>query len=57
MLGGRTSSIPTVILSAVWTEETEARCRELGAKGYVRKPFEVEDLVGAVDAALADDGP
>jgi len=50
----RTAAIPTVILSAVWTEEIEQRCRDLGAKGYVRKPFEVKDLVGAVDAVLAE---
>jgi CheY-like chemotaxis protein len=48
----RTAAIPTVMLSAIQNEGVEQRCYGLGAKGYVRKPFDAEGLLEAVNTVL-----
>lgn len=45
----RTASIPVIVLSARSDDETHRRCQEFGVQTYLRKPFESEDLVGAVE--------
>ncbi len=53
----RTATLPIVMLSALISEETEARCAELGAVAYVRKPFEADALLGALASALSSPSP
>ena len=48
----RTSHIPVVVLSAVSKEMMEGRCLELGARSVVRKPFDTDELLIRLDAAL-----
>lgn len=47
------SRLPVIILSAHADPSAVARSVELGAKGYVRKPFRAADLTQALEAALA----
>jgi CheY-like chemotaxis protein len=53
----RTSDIPVLIVSAMQPEQAEQRCYSLGARGYIRKPFDAGILVGTVEelAARRDD--
>ena len=53
----RTAPLPIVMLSALTSEETEARCAELGAVAHVHKPFEADALLGALASALAGPSP
>ena len=53
----RTAPVPVVMLSALTSEEIEARCVELGAAAYVRKPFQADALLGALSAVLWDPLP
>jgi CheY-like chemotaxis protein len=53
----RTASLPVVMLSALVSEDIEARCAELGAAAYVRKPFEAEALFDALASVLPDAAP
>ena len=48
----RTAPIPVVMLSALTSEDIEARCVELGAAAYVRKPFDSEAMLGALRTVL-----
>jgi DNA-binding response OmpR family regulator len=48
--------VPTVICSAKRHPEDMARARELGAVGYLVKPFDIERLVDAVVDAAGDAG-
>jgi two-component system phosphate regulon response regulator PhoB len=48
----RTAHIPVVVLSAVSKEMMEERCLELGAESVVRKPFDTDELLVRLDAAL-----
>ena len=50
---GTSSRLPFIILSAHGSPSTVERSAELGAKGYVKKPFHAADLTRALDAALA----
>jgi len=54
-----TSEIPVVILTALETKETMKECLELGAVGYVQKPFAKKILVRTVKNVLGlpDDAP
>jgi CheY-like chemotaxis protein len=47
-----TARMPFVFLTAKASDEDVQRARTLGADGYVTKPFRVEDLVTALQAAL-----
>jgi CheY-like chemotaxis protein len=49
-------SIPVVMLTAESTRESVLRGLQLGADGYVTKPFEPDVLVGAIKAVLGVDG-
>lgn len=38
-----------IIISAVGYEHVKDECMSLGAKGYIKKPFETEDLLKALE--------
>jgi CheY-like chemotaxis protein len=46
----RTANVPVVVLTAMQAEGLEDRCHELGAKGYLQKPFEPDQLLEALGA-------
>jgi DNA-binding response OmpR family regulator len=48
----QSSNVPVVVLTAVGTSETEARCLEAGADDHVRKPFEREILLARCQSAV-----
>jgi two-component system response regulator RpaA len=50
----RTADVPVLVLTAVQNEATEDRCAELGATRYLRKPFEPEELLEAVETLTAN---
>jgi CheY-like chemotaxis protein len=41
-------AIPTIILSADIQEEVKQECLELGAVGYLNKPFKAQDLIDTI---------
>jgi DNA-binding NtrC family response regulator len=44
--------IEVIVVTGYASEETAAECVRRGAYGYLRKPFEVEELCALIDAAL-----
>ena len=46
-----------VMVKAYASSETKAEAGELGAFGYVPKPFQVDTLLGTVRRALAGEAP
>jgi two-component system chemotaxis response regulator CheY len=52
----RHRAVPIVIISTQSTPRDRQRALELGADRYLAKPFEPEEIVGAVVAALAGGG-
>jgi DNA-binding response OmpR family regulator len=46
----RTAEVPVLVLTALQSDEVEDRCNELGASSYLRKPFEPDELLGAIAA-------
>ena len=48
-----TSDIPILALSAHTVDELEKRCQNVGFNGFISKPFQPEDLVEKIHAALA----
>ena len=44
--------VPVVVVSGQVDEEMEKRLKEAGISGIVRKPFEVADVIDAVEKAL-----
>ena len=49
---GTISRLPVIVLSAHADPSAIRRSVELGAKGYVKKPFRVADLTGALEAVV-----
>jgi CheY-like chemotaxis protein len=49
----RTAGVPVLVLTAVQNEDVEDRCSALGAKSYLRKPFEPDQLLSALHAMTA----
>lgn len=49
----QTRNIPVLFVSGLSGEEDVRRAMELGACGYLKKPFRTDDLVAAVSRALA----
>jgi signal transduction histidine kinase/CheY-like chemotaxis protein len=45
--------IPVILMTPHDSEETAVQAFRLGAKGYVIKPFKVEEMLEAIDRALA----
>lgn len=54
---GLLESLPVIVLSAHGSKASVERSAELGAAGYVRKPFELADLRTALDRALGSGRP
>ncbi len=50
------SKIPVIIISSDGSEERIAHLRELGIKGYLRKPFQPEDIRDIVNKFLKLEG-
>ncbi len=48
----RTESVPVLVLSAIGNHDTEQRCYTLGAKAFMRKPFEGDLLVGVLEDVI-----
>ena len=49
---GLFGQIPMVVLSGIDRQETEAKCRELGAVAYFMKPFNPVDMLGVVNSLM-----
>ncbi len=47
----RTAEIPVVILSALGSTEVRQRCHDLGARAFLQKPYNPEDLLRAVEGS------
>jgi DNA-binding response OmpR family regulator len=48
--------IPVIIISSITLKETKDHARELGAKGYLTKPFDLDDLVEMVNTLTPENG-
>lgn len=48
--------IPVIIISSITLKETKDHARELGAKGYLTKPFDLDDLVDLVNSLTPENG-
>ena len=46
------SEVPIIMPSALPDDREQARCLQLGANDYLGKPFDIEELVARVQAAL-----
>lgn len=47
-------SLPVIIASGFLSEEVAVECSSLGALAYIRKPFDLEDLLSLVERALRE---
>jgi two-component system response regulator RpaA len=47
----RTAEIPVVILSALGSADVRQRCHDLGARAFLQKPYNPEDLLRAVEGS------
>ena len=50
----RTAHIPVVVLSAIAKDTARQRCYDLGAQAVVSKPFDTDELLVRLDAAIAE---
>ncbi len=48
-----TENVPIVFLSACGDESVQMRLTELGARGYLAKPFRAAELIACVEQSLA----
>lgn len=51
----KTMNIPVIVVTAYDDDTTKQQVIGMGAVNYLRKPFEVEELLAAIDEALAED--
>jgi DNA-binding response OmpR family regulator len=51
-----TQNIPVLVISAWPTDDNRRRVREAGARGFVTKPFQAEELASQIRHILADSG-
>ena len=49
----RTDSVPVLVLAAIATDHTAQQCYNLGARAFMRKPFEGDLLVGVLEDVIA----
>jgi CheY-like chemotaxis protein len=49
----RTAGVPVLVLTAVLSDAVEERCISLGASSYLRKPFEPNQLLEALQVLTA----
>ena len=48
-----TAHVPVIVVTAWWSADLSGRARAMGATAVIAKPFEIEEVRRAVDAALA----
>jgi len=48
-----TKGIPVVILTAIGNELNKKFATEMGAEGYITKPFNIQELMGVITPLLA----
>ena len=48
-----TASMPVMVLSARSDDETQHQCEAFGVQTYLQKPFQAEELIGAVENLIA----
>lgn len=51
---GIASRIPIIVISTEGKEEDTIRCLKMGAKAYLRKPFNPSDLHALIDKIIPD---
>lgn len=49
-----TKTIPVVMVTAIGHELNKRLAKEIGADGYITKPFKLQDLLSTVDGFLTD---
>ncbi len=49
----QTKNIPVVVVSALSGDEDVKKAYKMGAVGYIKKPFKTEELLQAVEKAMA----
>jgi DNA-binding response OmpR family regulator len=52
-----TRSIPFILFSSMFDDETLKRGREIGAKFFIAKPFEMKTLLGCVEKIFSGKNP
>lgn len=52
-LGARSWTTPTIFLTALCDDETRARAIKGGAFAFLCKPFDEDELLGSIEAAVA----
>jgi len=53
-MASNTSMIPVIFLTALPSEEVEKKVQELGADGYISKPFDTEDILSKIKELMPD---
>ncbi len=53
-MAASTNLIPIIFLTALPPEDVEKRVQELGADGYISKPFETEDILNKIKELMPD---
>jgi len=53
-MAANTSLIPIIFLTALPPEEVKKKVQELGADGYISKPFDTEDILKKVKELIPD---
>jgi len=48
----RTAAIPVIMVSAMQNESVEERCYRLGARSFIRKPFDAGILLGTIEEVV-----
>jgi DNA-binding NtrC family response regulator len=46
-------ALPVIVITGFASEDTLDECRRLGACGFIRKPFKLDDLFTVIHGALA----
>ena len=48
----KVNDVPVVFFTALASKEVVARCKEVGMKGYVLKPYRPEELIDTIKAVI-----
>lgn len=51
----RTESIPVIFITAYPSKEIQQKANEMGATGFVSKPFDTDELISKINKSLEDD--
>jgi CheY-like chemotaxis protein len=54
---GQTLTIPIIFLTGSPEKNSEQRAQDLGARFYIKKPYDPEELLDAVKRALVNEPP